>query len=98
MPESLTRAHNCIRCGSTRPDAGGRARRPDRGGAPVARPAHSPVVSAAAPVTDVRRAIDSNCRSTSDVDTFVIAFPATSTTRKAATLTSESATQDVCVV
>ena len=49
-------------------------------------------------MTDVRRPIDSDCRSTSDVDTFVVAFQATSTTRKAATLTSESATQDVCVV
>jgi type IV pilus assembly protein PilB len=56
------------------------------------------VVFVIAPMGDVRKAIDTHYRSMSDIEGFVAAFAATSTSRRATALTSESATDDAPVV
>ena len=100
VPESLARAHNCIPLWLN--DAGALV-------VGVADPTAEllqqltlhvgkPVLFAVAPAADVRKAIDTHYRSMSDIDTFVTAFQATSTTRKAVALTSESTTEDAPVV
>ena len=51
-----------------------------------------------APASDVRHAIDSSYRSLEGIETFVAAFEATSTNRRSASLTTESANDDAPVV
>ncbi len=56
------------------------------------------VVFVVAPVSDLRKAIDRHYRSMSDIDDFVTAFQATTSSRRTVALTSESATDDAPVV
>ena len=100
VPESLARAHTCIPL--WRDEAGALV-------VGVAEPTGellhlltqhvgSPVVFAVGPASDIRKAIDTNYRSMSDIDGFVTAFQSTSTSRRQVALTSESATDDAPVV
>ena len=100
VPESLARAHTCIPLWHDEQDAlvVGVAD-------PTAELLHQltshvggQVVFVVAPYADVRKAIDTHYRSMSDIDSFVTAFQATSTSRRQTALTSESANDDAPVV
>jgi type IV pilus assembly protein PilB len=96
VPESLARAHNCVPLWL------------DEKGALVvgvsdpttellqqlSQTSGKQVVLAVAPAADVRKAIDTHYRSMADIDTFVSAFEAASTTKKAVQLTSDQALRD----
>ena len=100
VPEALARAHTCIPLWKDENDALVVAVSD-----PTAELLHlltlhigGAVVLVVAPDADVRKAIDRHYRSMADIDTFVSAFQATSTSRRTAALTSESTADDAPVV
>jgi type IV pilus assembly protein PilB len=99
LPESLARAHTCIPLEVDEGHLVVAVADPSTDlQQQLALAAGMPVAMVLAAGTDIRRAIDASYRSLTGIEQFVEAFERTTTVRKAAALTSESAQDDAPVV
>jgi len=100
LPESFARAHNCLPLWTDDTDALVVAVADPSGAllASLEATLQGKVTLVLAPGADIRRAIEANYRSVSDIQDFVQKFQATSPARRQAALTSESTADDAPVV